>query len=374
MSRPYFRFYCKMSGKTKVLVALSGGVDSAVSALLLKNAGHDVAGVYMRTWMNEEASDVFADCPWKRDLADAQAVAEHLEIPFTILNMIEDYRKKVVNYLVEGYERGITPNPDIACNREIKFGVLMDYALEQGFDALATGHYVRKRAHANGSCDLLEGLDKNKDQSYFLALLTQQQIQRALFPIGDLHKTDVRSLALQHGLPVASKKDSQGICFLGKVAINEFLAHYLPDKPGPIINLDGKELGMHKGLHRYTPGQRKGIGVPSNMDFENYVVISKDLKNNRLIVAFDRPETPGLYTHTAQVYGISWMNRSVTQPCTLLAKPRYRDPSTAITFCPLAEPAGSARLEFGEPQRALASGQVVALYDGETLLGGGFYE
>lgn len=355
--------------KQKVLVALSGGVDSAVAALLLKEAGYEVSAVFMRTWMNEE--NVFADCPWERDRKDARAVAEALGIDFEVLNLIDAYREKVVEYLVSGYQSGTTPNPDTMCNREIKFGVLLDYALAHGFDALATGHYCRKVQDAEGHFNLLEGKDKNKDQSYFLALIQQHQLARALFPVGELSKPEVRALAEKHNLPNASKKDSQGICFLGKVPINDFLKSYIEDKPGPIINTAGKVVGTHKGLHRYTLGQRRGIGVPSNTDFEKYVVVSKDLKNNALIVAFEHPDAPGLYTQRIRIAGLTFINKPVTETRALQAKPRYRDPAQAIIFEPID--ATSAWIQFEEPQRALASGQVIALYDGEMLLGGGFY-
>ena len=353
----------------KILVALSGGVDSAVAALLLKEAGHDVAGVFMRTWMDEQ--DVFADCPWKQDRDDARAVAEKLGIDFEVLNLIDAYKDRVVSYLVEGYKTGTTPNPDTMCNREIKFGLLLEYALKQGFDGLATGHYCQKQALEDGSYDLIEGLDSNKDQSAFLALLQQHQIIPAHFPVGSLTKPLVRTLAEKHSLPNAKKKDSQGICFLGKVPINDFLKAYIPDEPGDIVKLDGTVLGQHKGLHRYTLGQRRGIGIPSNADFEKYVVISKDIKNNRLIVAFEAPDTPGLYTQRIRIEGMTFTNKPVLSKEHLLAKPRYRDPAQTITLEPINE--RSAWVHFETPQRALAPGQVLALYRGHTLLGGGFY-
>jgi len=237
----------------KILVALSGGVDSAVAALLLQRQGYDVAGAYIRTWMNEEMP--LADCPAQQDIEDSRAVAKHLGIDYEIVNLVNEYREHVVHYLVEGYQQGITPNPDMMCNREMKFGIFQDYALQNGFDATATGHYVRKLEHPDGRCDLLEGLDKNKDQTYFLALLRQQQIAQALFPLGELHKPAVRALAQQHRLPNAAKKDSQGICFLGDMNISRFLEYYIADKPGDIVNSDGKVLGRHRGLHRYTTGQ-----------------------------------------------------------------------------------------------------------------------
>lgn len=353
----------------KILVALSGGVDSAVAALLLKEQGYDVAGAYIRTWMNEEMP--LADCPAQQDIEDSRAVAQHLSIDYEIVNLVNEYREHVVHYLVDGYKQGITPNPDIMCNREMKFGIFEKYAMEQGFEGIATGHYVRKFKNTDGSCDLLEGLDKNKDQTYFLALLRQDQIMNTHFPVGELVKRDVRALAEKHKLPNAAKKDSQGICFLGDMNINRFLEYYIEDRPGDIVNSEGKWLGRHRGLHRYTMGQRRGIGVPSNTDNEFYVVTGFNMDRNELIVAFEHPDAPGLYTSEVSLYGLSFINQSILKPCALSAKPRYRDPAQAISYTPTG--ADTAKVVFAEPQRALASGQILALYDGDKLLGGGFY-
>ncbi|MDQ8208073.1 tRNA 2-thiouridine(34) synthase MnmA [Coraliomargarita sp. SDUM461003] len=354
----------------KILVALSGGVDSAVAAWLLKEQGYDISGAYIRTWMNEEMP--LADCPAQQDIEDSRAVAAHLGIDYEIVNLVNEYREHVVNYLVDGYQRGITPNPDIMCNREMKFGIFQDYALKAGFDGIATGHYVRKFTNDDSSQDLLEGLDKNKDQTYFLALLRQEQIRHALFPVGELEKPRVRQLALENKLPNATKKDSQGICFLGDMNISRFLEHYIDDKPGDIVNPEGKVLGRHRGLHRYTTGQRRGIGVPSNTDNEFYVVTGLDMERNELIVAFDKPDSPGLFTSEVEVYGLSFVNQSISEPCRLLAKPRYRDPSQAIHYTPLGD--NRAKVSFDQPQRALSPGQILAIYDGDKLLGGGFYK
>jgi len=364
----------------RVLAALSGGVDSAVAALLLREQGHTVVGAYMRTWMHEEGAAVFADCPWERDAEDARAAAATLGLPFHILNLIEDYRTHVVSYLVSGYAAGRTPNPDIMCNREIKFGVLEGHAERLGCEFVATGHYVRRRDRPDGSVELLTGADPNKDQSYFLALTRPESLRRALFPVGHLRKPEVRELARRAGLPNADRKDSQGICFLGHVPINAFLDHYIPESPGPIVAPDGRALGTHRGLHRYTLGQRHGIGVPSNTDHKAYVVVAKELARNALVVAFDSPEAPGLWAANFAVHGLHWLNPSVWEgksappsPISLLARPRYRDPSVpAILTLDAANPS-RGQLVFAEPQRALASGQIVALYDGEILLGGAVY-
>ncbi|MEO0510317.1 MAG: tRNA 2-thiouridine(34) synthase MnmA [Verrucomicrobiota bacterium] len=354
----------------KILVALSGGVDSSVAALLLKEQGYDVSGAYIRTWMNEEMP--LADCPAQQDIEDSRAVATHLGIDYDIVNLVNEYRERVVSYLVDGYKRGITPNPDMMCNREMKFGIFEKYALDNGFDGIATGHYVRSLKKEDGSFDLYEGLDKNKDQTYFLALLRQEQIAGARFPVGELGKPQVRELAQKHKLPNATKKDSQGICFLGDMNISRFLEYYIEDKPGDIVNSEGKVLGQHRGLHRYTTGQRRGIGVPSNTNNEAYVVTRLDMERNELIVAFDRTDSPDLYTSEVELYGLSFTNHPVRSTCQLLAKPRYRDPSQMITYTPTGP--DTANVAFKEPQRALASGQVLAIYDGDKLIGGGFYK
>lgn len=355
----------------KILIALSGGVDSAVAALLLKREGHDVSAAYMRTWMNEEGGKFLGECPWEDDVVNARAVAEKLDIPFKIVDLVEDYREHIVSYLVEGYRSGITPNPDVLCNREMKFGVFARKAFADGFDFVATGHYARRRENADGSVDILCGNDPNKDQSYFLALLRQEQAARALFPVGHLLKPELRKIAADAGLPNATRKDSQGICFIGKIKINEFLEQYIPDKPGKIVSIDGKILGEHRGLHRYTIGQRKGLNIPSNADNEYYVVVSKRFEENEIVVAFDHPNTPGLYTDESFVRNLSWINRPIEKECELLARVRYRDASTPIIFSPDGH--GGARIRYKITQRAIASGQILALYDGDVLLGGGVY-
>jgi len=356
----------------RILVALSGGVDSAVAALLLKQAGHAVAGAYMRTWMDEGEQGIFADCPWEADIQSAKAVAAHLGIDFEVVNLIDDYRERVVNYLVDGYRKGITPNPDIMCNREMKFGVFREYAHNNGFDGMATGHYCRTDTRRGGARVIREGVDKNKDQSYFLALVQPAQIRDAYFPIGELQKPQVRAIALRHKLPNAERKDSQGICFLGKVNIQKFLSQYIKETPGEIIRQqDGAVIGKHKGLHNFTPGQRRGIGVPSNTDFKNYVVISKNYATNQLIVAFDEKNTPGLYQDEVTIHHLNWLQTPVAEKTELFAKPRYRDASQRIQFEDLGQ--NSAKIKFEHPQRALASGQILALYREDYLLGGGFY-
>jgi tRNA-specific 2-thiouridylase len=354
----------------KILVALSGGVDSSVAALLLKPQGVEIVGAYMKNWINED--HVLGHCPWEQDITDARAVCEKIGIEFRVVNLMQEYRERVVAYLLDGYARGLTPNPDIMCNREIKFGVFRAWAKDHGFAAVATGHYARRVVHPDGTCDLLEGADKNKDQSYFLALLSQDQLRDARFPIGDLPKPELRRLAREAGLPTADKKDSQGICFIGEVKMQDFLRTYVPDAPGPILRAgDGRELGRHRGLHFYTLGQRKGIGVPSNTDGEAYVVVGKRAADHALLVAFDHPAAPGLFQSEVRVHSLQWNTGPLTAPRPLEGRVRYRDPRVALEFLP--EAGHTARVKFREPQRGLASGQILAFYEGERLLGGGVY-
>lgn len=359
-----------MSSRSKTLVALSGGVDSSVAALLLQREGRDIEAAYMKNWINED--NIIGDCPWEQDIVDARAVADRLGIPFRVVNLMEDYRDRVVAYLLDGYKSGLTPNPDIMCNREIKFGVFRQWARDHGFDAVATGHYARRGVLPDGRFSLLEGADKNKDQSYFLALLSQDQLADARFPIGDLAKPELRRLAAEAGLATAAKKDSQGICFIGQVKMQDFLRQYVPDHPGPIVRAtDGAVLGEHRGLHYFTLGQRKGIGVPSNTDGRAYVVVGKRAADHALLVAFDAPDAPGLFQTDARVHSLRWNGDPITAPRRLEGRVRYRDPRVAMEFIP--DGPDTALVKFDQPQRGLAAGQILAIHDGERLLGGGVY-
>jgi tRNA-specific 2-thiouridylase len=358
-----------MAASMKILVGMSGGVDSSVAAALLLRQGHEVAGAYMKNWINEE--NILGDCPWQQDIEDARAVAGKLGIPFRVVNLMNEYRERVVKYLLEGYQAGITPNPDVMCNREMKFGVFLDYAKDQGFDAVATGHYARRSDAADGTARILEGADRNKDQSYFLALLRQEQIRHAIFPIGDLQKPEVREVAASLGLATAAKKDSQGICFIGEVKMSDFLRAFISDRPGPIVDTTGRVMGEHKGLHLYTLGQRKGIRVASAEEGMAYVVLEKRLADNALIIGFDHPATPGLYAQQAVLHSVTWCTEPPAAALRLEAKPRYRAPRQHAQLTPLGE--DRWEIHFDELQRALAPGQICALYDGEILLGGGVF-
>jgi tRNA-specific 2-thiouridylase len=391
-----------VSAPEKTLVAMSGGVDSSVAALVLQRAGVPIVGAYMKNWINED--NVIGHCPWMQDIDDARAVCDRLGIEFRVVNLMQDYRERVVAYLLDGYARGLTPNPDIMCNREIKFGVFRAYARDHGFTAVATGHYAQRvrvsseseRAFTtrldhpaapaasienlnskieNPRYALLEGADPNKDQSYFLALLSQAQLADACFPIGHLQKPELRALARDAGLSTADKKDSQGICFIGEVKMSDFLRAYVPDVPGPIVRAsDNRELGRHRGLHFYTLGQRKGIGVPSNTDHQAYVVVGKRAADRALLVAFDSPDAPGLFQREVRVHSLQWNIDATAIPTAataLEARVRYRDPRVPIEFLP--EAPTTALIKFATPQRGLASGQILALYAGPRLLGAGIY-
>ena len=355
----------------KILVGLSGGVDSSVAAALLLEQGHEVTGAYMKNWINEE--NIAGHCPWEEDITDARAVAETLGIEFKVVNLMRDYRERVVEYLLRGYTEGVTPNPDVLCNREMKFGVFLDHALAEGFDYVATGHYARIRDNADGSRDILRGVDRSKDQTYFLALLQQHQVQRALFPIGHLTKPEVREVATRFGLPTAGKKDSQGICFIGEVKMSDFLRHHVPDQPGNIVTVDGRKVGEHCGLHLYTLGQRKGIGVPSNTENKAFVVVEKRGATRELVIGFDESDTPGLYADGSVVTSITFTNRAITSASRIEAAPRYRCAAVPVDFLPDPTLPGRALVKWIEPQRALTPGQICAFYDGDVLLGGSVF-
>jgi tRNA-specific 2-thiouridylase len=356
----------------KILAAMSGWVDSSLATALLVREGHEVTGAYMKNWINEEG--IIGHCPWEEDITDARAVADQLGIEFQVVNLMHEYRERVVKYLLEGYQSGITPNPDVMCNREMKFGVLWDWAKERGFEAIATGHYARKGFADSDHREpaIFRGADPNKDQTYFLAMMQPEQVRIAMFPIGHLLKPELREQARALGLKTADKKDSQGICFIGEVKMEDFLRNFVPDSPGPIVDLTGKVMGQHKGLHLYTLGQRKGIGVASPLHKQAYVVVAKRPERNELVIAIEQADTPLLWARRCTLTGISTTGAPLTEMRTLNAQPRYRCPAGLAEFVPLGD--GRASLIYHEPQRALTPGQICALYDGDRLLGGAIFE
>ena len=289
-----------------------------------------------------------------------------------MIDLIDSYRDRIVEYLIEGYRAGITPNPDVWCNREMKFGVFLDYALSQGFEHVATGHYARRRTLPDGTAAILRGADPNKDQSYFLSLMTQRQAMHALLPTGEMLKPEVRDVARRFDLPVSEKKDSQGICFLGQVKMSDFLRHYVADTPGEIVDPSGNVLGEHRGLHLYTLGQRKGHGVASPRAGMAYVVVGKDTASNRLIVGWDTLESEGLYTLGCTVGTLSELNEPFDTKRLIDAQPRYRAKAEPAVMEPLGD--GTVRLKFQRAQRAISPGQICAFYDGGRMLGGGVFE
>ncbi|MDR2812695.1 MAG: tRNA 2-thiouridine(34) synthase MnmA, partial [Puniceicoccales bacterium] len=319
-----------MGENQKITVAMSGGVDSSIAALLVKESGREGRGIYMRTWHGDDAATPLGNCPWRMDSEDARQVANRIEIYFEIVNMIDFYKKWVVTPLIDGYRNGITPNPDILCNQFVKFGALAEMAKIDGSTAMATGHYCKKRKNKDGTFDLVEPKDKNKDQTYFLAYLKQEQIKFVEFPIADLMKNEVRQLAEARKLVTAHKKDSQGICFLGKVKVQDFLARHIKKNPGDIVTSEGKVVGRHEGLHNFTIGQRHGLDIPSNSDYNFYVVIGKDLERNELKVAFESERK--LYKNRFKIYNLSHTNRELPSCCDFSCRPRYRDPYREIYF------------------------------------------
>jgi tRNA-specific 2-thiouridylase len=354
----------------KVLAAMSGGVDSSVAAALLVREGHEVTGAYMKNWINEE--NVIGHCPWEEDIEDARAVADQLGIDFHVVNLMRDYRERVVKYLLEGYQSGITPNPDVMCNREMKFGVFWDWAREHGFDAIATGHYARREVWEDEGPVVLRGKDANKDQTYFLAMMRPEQVRIARFPVGELLKPELREMAHEMNLKTAGKKDSQGICFIGEVKMEDFLRTFVPDSRGAIVDLEGKVLGEHRGLHLYTLGQRKGLRVPSNLYKQAYVVVAKRPERNELVIAIEREDTPLLWASRCRLGGVSSTGVDLTKARVLRAQPRYRTGAAIAKWKPDGSDGGV--LEFEEPQRALTPGQICALYDEDRLLGGAVFE
>lgn len=348
--------------KKKIFVAMSGGVDSSVVAALLKEQGYDVTGVFMKNWSDSSFYKDKTMCPWVVDQEDARKVASVLQIPFYTFDFEKEYREKVVEYMVEGYKSGITPNPDIMCNKEIKFGIFFDKAMELGADMIATGHYARI-TNNNGIYQLLTGIDTNKDQSYFLYLLGQKQLSRTLFPLGEYTKLHVREMAKKYNLPTADKKDSQGVCFVGEIDVFEFLKTQIPTHKGKIITTSGKEIGEHEGVEFYTIGQRHGIGSPGGGT--PYYVIGKDAQKNILYVG-EGKEDKELYNKSLIAINPYWITNA--RPNTCYARIRYRQ---ALQECEIRyNDNNSLTVLFKEPQCAISPGQSIVFYENDIVLGG----
>ncbi len=351
----------------RIVVGLSGGVDSAVTAWLLKQQGHEVIGVFMKNW---EGDDHDPHCPARQDFLDVLAIGDALGIQVELVNFSREYQERVFAYFLAEYRAGRTPNPDVLCNAEIKFKAFLEYALSLEADCIATGHYARLEGEP-GSRRLLKGVDTDKDQSYFLYRLSQAQIARALFPLGGLTKLEVRRLAREAALPVAEKKDSTGICFIGERPFREFLQRYLPVRPGPMVTPEGKVVGEHQGLMYYTLGQRKGLGiggVKGAAEGLPWFVAGKDLEHNRLIVVQGH-DHPLLYCQTLRAADLSWIGPAPEPGRCYGAKTRYRQRDATCEVVHIDE--GELRLRFDQPQWAVTPGQSVVLYDGENCLGGG---
>jgi tRNA-specific 2-thiouridylase len=360
--------------KQRIVVGLSGGVDSAVTAMLLKQQGHEVVGIFMKNWEDDDDDEY---CSTKQDFIDAAAVADVIGIDIEHVNFAADYKDRVFAEFLREYQAGRTPNPDILCNAEIKFKAFLDHALRLGADKIATGHYARVRHNADsGLYELLKGVDASKDQSYFLHRLTQAQLSQTLFPVGEIEKTEVRRLADEAGLPNARKKDSTGICFIGERPFREFLNRYIAKAPGPIKTDAGRKIGQHQGLSFYTLGQRQGLGIGGikekgaqrgGGDHAPWFVARKDMDSNTLWVVQGH-DHPWLLSTQLQADDLSWIAGTPPAAGRFQAKTRYRQQDA---ICDLSWQQAQMQLDFPEAQWAVTPGQSAVLYDGDVCLGGG---
>ncbi len=365
-----------MKSKKNILIGLSGGVDSAVSAYLLKKQGYEVHAVFMKNFSLPMKG---VDCPWKEDMREARRVARFLKIPFETWNFEREYHKQVFDYMVYEYKSGRTPNPDIMCNTQIKFGVFLDRAKKEGYESIATGHYAGVKKTKDGIFHLLKGKDKNKDQSYFLAGLGQEQLSHVVFPLAEITKPEVRTLAKRIKLPNATRPDSQGVCFVGNIDMDDFLKEWIKPKKGDIVDTNGKVLGQHQGVYYYTIGQRKGIHIGGGPAL---YVIDKDLKKNRLVVGTEHQ----LQLFKKEITVSDWhlVAKPLCFPLKCKAKIRYRQQDQAVILSevprsgtksknPVVKSEGKVivRARFARPQRAVSPGQTFAAYNGKELVGSG---
>jgi len=368
---PYRECVMSDNSQKKVIVGMSGGVDSSVSAWLLQQQGYQVEGLFMKNWEEDDGEEY---CTAAEDLADAQAVCDKLGIRLHKVNFAAEYWDNVFEHFLEEYKAGRTPNPDILCNKEIKFKAFLEFAAEDlGADFIATGHYVR-RQDVDGKSRLLRGLDDNKDQSYFLYTLSHQQIAQSLFPVGELAKPEVRRIAEQLELITAKKKDSTGICFIGERKFRDFLGRYLPAQPGKIINVDGQVVGEHQGLMYHTLGQRKGLGIGGLKESNDdpWYVVDKDVANNLLVVA-QGADHPRLMSVGLIAQQLHWVDReTLREPLRCVVKTRYRQADIDCVITPLDDQRIEVR--FDQPVAAVTPGQSAVFYLGEVCLGGGIIE
>ncbi|GAF65875.1 tRNA-specific 2-thiouridylase MnmA [Bacillus sp. TS-2] len=353
----------KSPQETRVVVGMSGGVDSSVTALVLKEQGYDVIGIFMKNW---DDSDESGFCSATEDYEDVIRVCQQIGIPYYAVNFEKQYWDKVFSYFLEEYKSGRTPNPDVMCNKEIKFKAFLNHALSLGADYVATGHYAQVQEQ-DGEFQLIRGVDDNKDQTYFLNALSQQQLSKVMFPIGHIPKKEVREIAKKANLATATKKDSTGICFIGERNFKEFLSEFLPAQPGEMQTLDGKVVAQHDGLMYYTLGQRQGLGIGG--PGEPWFVIDKNVEENILYVG-QGYHHEGLYSEGLQAIKLNYIgSKEFQEPFECTAKFRYRQKDEPVTVYPNGK--GEATIRFHERQRAITPGQAVVFYDEERCLGGG---
>ena len=350
--------------KQRVFVGMSGGVDSSLTAALLLEQGYDVIGVYMKNWTQDLPG---FDCPWREDFEDAKRVAVGLGIPFEVFDFEKDYQERVVQYMIDEYRVGRTPNPDVMCNQEVKFKLFLDLALERGADLIATGHYARTQRTGDGVSSLVKATNSSKDQTYFLYRVSQEALNRSLMPIGDFSsKDEVRLVARKRGIETADKKDSQGICFVGKVGIKEFLSQFVETEDGPIIDANGVQIGTHNGAIFYTIGQRHGLKVGGGLP---YYVTHKDVEANTVYVTTDLND-PALWHETLNLRSLTWINDPPTVGAEYDVQARYRGPFEKCEVSLLTDE-DRAVVKLASPLRGIAPGQSAVIYEGDRVVGGG---